>query len=139
MNWLKPAITLFTLFAIAVQTQQPQPTDNFAFIDHLFNNIVAFQLKVDSMISQMEMDEEAGAIIVIGDTGAGKSTFINCMIGSPLKPMQVRNRKDLVLDNDEDDPPLPIGHDHKSKTKEPVMFLDNSDRVWVDTPGFEDT
>ena len=70
---------------------------------------------------------------MIGDTGSGKSTFINLMIGSPLKPIQVRNRRDYVLDNDEESPPLPIGHEHKSKTKEPIIFLDNSNLFSIKT------
>ena len=59
---------------------------------------------------------------MIGDTGSGKSTFINLMIGSPLKPIQVRTGRNYVLDNDEKNPPLPIGHDYKSKTNESTII-----------------
>ena len=89
---------------------------------------------METMLSST--DQRTSAVFVVGDTGSGKSTFINFMVGAPLVMKKEEKLNRYMIENAEADPQLPIGHGMKSKTKIPTIYKDKENRVWVDTPGF---
>jgi len=84
------------------------------------------------------MDQGSQAIFVVGDTGAGKSTFINYMTGQRLTIKKSEYMNSYYLENAGSNS-VTIGHDFKSKTKMPAFVTDEDGNMYIDTPGFEDT
>lgn len=80
-------------------------------------------------------------ILVIGGTGAGKTTLINYLAGVELIGKKLTNSKKLVIDTLENESSASkIGHNFTSTTKIPIMVQDRgSSRLYIDCPGFEDT
>eukprot|EP00540_Astrosyne_radiata_P007096 CAMPEP_0116825742 /NCGR_PEP_ID=MMETSP0418-20121206/2139_1 /TAXON_ID=1158023 /ORGANISM="Astrosyne radiata, Strain 13vi08-1A" /LENGTH=454 /DNA_ID=CAMNT_0004454293 /DNA_START=1082 /DNA_END=2446 /DNA_ORIENTATION=+ len=86
-------------------------------------------------------------VMVLGNTGAGKSTFLNYLLGCQ---MEAKRAKDLglpgkkrvirVAPTSNIDEVMPIGHGGASKTFMPTIMSDltNADRVYCDCPGFSD-
>jgi hypothetical protein len=87
------------------------------------------------------------ALVVMGNTGAGKSTFLNYLLGckleladpaayglASLKDIVVVSRDSLVKEA------MPIGHQKISKTFIPQIEIDRSDArvAYCDCPGFLD-
>jgi len=82
--------------------------------------------------------EGKDVVIIIGDSGAGKSTFINYVHGCKMEcvkasDMNIRGlgwiyfTKDRAL--------MPIGHGKVSKTFIPHVATDRNGITWVDCPG----
>lgn len=72
--------------------------------------------------------------VVLGDTGAGKSTLINLLAGVPLR---VNSRGELITKNENEG--AKIGAGAKSVTKSPY-YIDTADLgIVCDLPGFDDT
>ena len=92
---------------------------------------------------------EKDAVIVIGNTGAGKSTFVNYLSGCT---MVLKSPEELGLDEVDDivvvkskseggalDEIMPIGHTKKSKTFMPQVETDRATQItYCDCPGFLD-
>ena len=90
------------------------------------------------------------AVIVIGNTGAGKSTFVNYLLGCEMiqktpKELGIKGLKKLVvvrskLEGGACDEVMPIGHDKTSKTFMPQIASDPSSSAlaYCDCPGFLD-
>ena len=75
-------------------------------------------------------------VIVIGNTGAGKSTTINYLIGCDM----YRNEKDnIAVKNDSKIPPIVnIGHGFVSETFIPGVSAEYNGITYADCPGFKD-
>ena len=76
------------------------------------------------------------AIVVLGNTGAGKSTFINYLAGCELEEKRVRGRRHVLVVKDQSLEVAPIGHG-ESKTFMPHI-IEVAGRVYCDCPGFSD-
>ena len=75
-------------------------------------------------------------ILVIGGTGAGKSTFINYLAGRTMRPV---TGVGLELCVEAENPISEIGHGHNSITKAPKVFTDERGLTYCDCPGLFDT
>lgn len=76
-------------------------------------------------------------ILILGNTGAGKSTFVNYLVGKKMREERVPNslNKGFVCD----DPVMEIGHGFESKTTFPESCSDaSSNLTFCDCPGFMD-
>lgn len=69
--------------------------------------------------------------ILIGPTGAGKSTLTNVLTGRKIKMDKVNQKKVFIVDGDS---PIKIGHTNQSETMHP-----NIAGAYIDCPGFGDT
>jgi hypothetical protein len=78
-------------------------------------------------------------VLVLGDTGAGKSTLINYLVGKKLHVLKRPFRKSVIIDV-LDNHSCKIGHGFSSETLLPSTVVDSdSGLVYVDCPGFSDT
>jgi len=89
-------------------------------------------------------------VIVIGNTGAGKSTFVNYLLGCDMieknpKELGITGLQKVVvvrskLEGGQCDEVMPIGHDKMSKTFMPHIAADlgNPAQAYCDCPGFLD-
>lgn len=102
-----------------------------------FINELSSRLKdVDTYTKQQEDNKEV--VLIIGNTGAGKSTFANYIIGKSMREEKVKGslEKGVVCD----DPVMEIGHGFISKTTFPHTHYDHhSSLTFCDCPGFLDT
>ena len=89
------------------------------------------------------------AVIVIGNTGAGKSSFVNYLAGCEMvfkgkkkKDGKMSKKKHLVVKPKAEggclDEIMPIGHDKKSKTFMPHIETTAQQITYCDCPGFLD-
>ena len=78
------------------------------------------------------------SVLLLGNTGAGKSTVLALLAGIKLKSIYYEENGELViaLDNDPTLKGLEIGHSNKSCTSIPTPH--RMDAVFWDCPGFED-
>lgn len=84
--------------------------------------------------------EEGGCILVCGDTGSGKSTLINYLIGEDLIAIKPSNSKKLYIDTVSTIPKAKIGHQANSETFIPQKIKDEqSGQTYWDCPGFDDS
>eukprot|EP01040_Poterioochromonas_malhamensis_P013523 gene13524-14872_t len=76
-------------------------------------------------------------VLVVGNTGAGKSTFLNYLVGKKMIEAKVPGsmKKGFRCD----DPVFEIGFGFESKTHFPQVYYDpESDLTYCDCPGFND-
>ena len=84
----------------------------------------------------------ADAVIVLGNTGAGKSTFINYLAGCELEEKWVGGQLEPILEvrgtssGGERDEVTPIGHGGSKTFMPQIAAVD--DQVYCDCPGFSD-
>ena len=106
-------------------------------------NIQEIQSRISDAHNCMSFSEEA--IILLGDTDAGKSTVANLLAGIPLKAISMPPHGLVIdlLDPDFEDY-SPIGHNTVSQTINPKLLylVDKNTKkkisIW-DAPGFGDT
>jgi len=86
-------------------------------------------------------------VMVLGNTGAGKSTFLNYLMGARMElvypeDLDLPGEQEVVVVAQNSPRPeiMPIGHGRTSKTFMPQMATDpdNTTRVYCDCPGFAD-
>ena len=82
----------------------------------------------------------ADAVIVLGNTGAGKSTFINYLAGCELEVKWIKGRRKLEVRGTASggvrDEVTPIGHGGSQTFMPQIASV--GDRVYCDCPGFSD-
>ena len=103
--------------------------------NNLFDELLK-ELKVRKQ--QIEQEESDGdvTVLVCGDTGAGKSTTINYLLGRELLAKERENSYQLVIECK--NPVSEIGHQNISTTSVPKKYKLDKLSYW-DCPGFEDT
>ena len=86
-------------------------------------------------------------LMVLGNTGAGKSTFLNYLMGARMElvypeDLDLPGEQEVVVVAQNSPRPeiMPIGHERTSKTFMPQMATDPDNTTWVycDCPGFAD-
>lgn len=88
---------------------------------------------------QMRVSPDPEVIIVVGNTGSGKSTLVHYLI-DPSQIESVRKKASIDftvidhLDREEGKTSTTV-----SRTIVPEMIVDDHHRVWYDCPGFSDT
>lgn len=95
-------------------------------LEDVIKNISTVINKLDQMINRGEE-----YTIIIGPTGAGKSTIANVLIGNEIVRKNVGGK--FVYDVKENSP-IKIGHANQSQTEWPNIY-----KTYIDCPGFEDT
>mmetsp|Transcript_16251 Transcript_16251/g.24482 ORF Transcript_16251/g.24482 Transcript_16251/m.24482 type:complete len:567 (-) Transcript_16251:142-1842(-) len=76
-------------------------------------------------------------VLIVGNTGAGKSTFVNYLMGKQMREVKVKNsmEKGFTCDN----PIMEIGHGFQSQTSFPESCSDPTvNLTYCDCPGFMD-
>eukprot|EP00656_Telonema_subtile_P039019 TRINITY_DN44167_c0_g1_i1.p1 TRINITY_DN44167_c0_g1~~TRINITY_DN44167_c0_g1_i1.p1 ORF type:complete len:624 (-),score=142.37 TRINITY_DN44167_c0_g1_i1:63-1934(-) len=83
----------------------------------------------------LESLKDKDALFLVGDTGVGKSTVANYLLGCEMK--RVVNKFVPVVDCE--NPKSPIGHQMHSCTEVPMSYECSTELCLVDCPGFGDT
>lgn len=110
-----------------VQVPQGQETDT---LDSLLNALQKFR-------SNSHQAKHQEVVLTIGSTGAGKSTFLNYMLGR--KNFRHEKNSEINLSVSCDDPIFGIGHGKSSATSiSEVHFDERSGLALCDCPGFFD-
>ncbi len=92
----------------------------------VINNVKQGMRYLDS-----EMKPSTNYTILIGPTGAGKSTLTNVLVGNKIKTETVGGKKVFVVDGPTN---IKIGHQNQSETERPNIVGN-----YIDCPGFGDT
>ena len=83
-------------------------------------------------------------LMALGNTGAGKSTFLNCLVGCEMQAEfnELAESGEIIVVNPESTRAeiMPIGHEHASQTLMPQIAPDpdNNNQAYCDCPGFAD-
>ncbi|MHA7877339.1 MAG: hypothetical protein ACX93T_00215 [Bacteroidota bacterium] len=112
------------------------PNQSITLIDHC------------AELGEGNADNVAGKVVAmtVGNTGVGKSTFLNCLVGCKMKLVKPRElglsrlKKVVIVDPDSQQPEImPIGH-KASQTFLPQIAIDasNQGNTYCDCPGFSD-
>lgn len=121
-----------------------QKNSNFFKSGENGNNRDILNLDVDNLVkrlndlSELSREKATGKslVLVLGNTGAGKSTFVNYLAGCKMK---IRDENALELTYDAENPIMEIGHGSSSFTNEPQLYFDrNTGLTYCDCPGFFD-
>ena len=73
-------------------------------------------------------------VFIIGNTGAGKSTLVNCIAGRKMKFQKIGTKNHVVCE----DPLAAIGTSHCSETFLPSIYEIDGMLVIGDCPGYKD-
>ena len=89
-------------------------------------------------IASTENFHGSDVVLVIGNTGAGKSTTINYLIGREMKREKIFG-KIVVVPKIEDSSIAGIGHTSESHTLHPTVYKSADGKItYIDCPGFMD-
>jgi len=116
-------------------------------VDGVSNKDTIMESIQDILESIASVDEEIGreakgkdVVLVIGNTGAGKSTFVNYMIGKKMKETRKRSSLTKGVECEDDSAPAAlIGHGSDSATDFPKLYSDDLNLTYCDCPGFLDS
>ena len=78
------------------------------------------------------------AVMVLGQTGSGKSAFINLLAGKPLVSRLHNHTREFLLESTDMLPGITIGNDNPSETSIPHSWIHNGNTAYWDCPGFND-
>eukprot|EP00551_Chaetoceros_affinis_P009385 CAMPEP_0203666970 /NCGR_PEP_ID=MMETSP0090-20130426/3896_1 /ASSEMBLY_ACC=CAM_ASM_001088 /TAXON_ID=426623 /ORGANISM="Chaetoceros affinis, Strain CCMP159" /LENGTH=920 /DNA_ID=CAMNT_0050530995 /DNA_START=686 /DNA_END=3448 /DNA_ORIENTATION=- len=103
-------------------------------------NFISECIDAGSTNSENLLRDPSSLVMVMGNTGAGKSTFINYVSGCKMIEIDNGFRKEIHVDTSSGKPPVvSIGHDGKSATFLPHIYkLPDTNLILVDNPGFLD-
>lgn len=100
-----------------------------------------FQFLYDAQ-SKLKLPNSSNIILVIGNTGSGKSTLIHYLAGDNSKLISLESPNPNVIDfiiSDQLDPGRDSQFATVSRTLIPEAYVDDEQNVFCDTPGFGDT
>jgi len=101
-------------------------------------DLAILQSLMSNGFSKIEKAKEKSVVLVIGNTGSGKSTTINYLMGCTMK--EIEKGGDFVIVTEDDNKYYAtIGHTNQSETLYPETYVNKEDEVaYCDCPGFED-
>ncbi|KAG4066107.1 hypothetical protein HA402_010309 [Bradysia odoriphaga] len=98
---------------------------------------------IDNVQKRLNVTQNSNVILVIGNTGCGKSTLVHYVAGdySRMFALEPLNPNSVNFEiRDELDPELGrITLATESRTLIPVISMDENHNTWMDCPGFGDT
>lgn len=98
---------------------------------------------VNKLLNELNTTRVSNVILVIGNTGSGKSTLTHYLTGDSSKMFSIKPSNPNLPNyeiRDELDPDRDrITYATESRTLIPQMYTDENQIVWCDTPGFGDT
>ena len=100
------------------------------------NRLIERLEEVDRIVDSQSISDR-DLVLVLGNTGAGKSTFINYMLGCEMVEDVNDSTGDIRIDCS--NPQAKIGHGLTSETQLPEIFCGTgSELTFCDCPGFSD-
>lgn len=108
-------------------------------IQQLPLDILKVQQTVEAF-QRVQVADGKDMVLIIGNTGSGKSTAINYLLGCNMKQVKnSTNSKQIIIVDDAEIEYARIGHSISSQTQFPEAFqVKNADFVYCDFPGFSD-
>lgn len=95
---------------------------------------------INEAMPKIEPAESEDIILVTGNTGAGKSTLINYLLGCEMEEEKIKGRRgSRAVPKDPKKEFAKIGHGKESETFYPAVYKRNDGFVFCDCPGFQDT
>jgi hypothetical protein len=108
-------------------------------IDKLMEDIVLAEKSVFRRVQEIDSLGHKTKVIVLGITGAGKSTVLHALAGKKLMVKRGAGKMEIHVPEDQRLGELSVGHMYRSETTLPVSWYDESDLFYWDCPGFMDT
>ena len=125
------------------KTNNAQMKDDSKLIDAMkkIKEMEESILKITKDIKkQINEAPNATIILLVGNTGNGKSTFMHCMYGKRMDRLRIDNRWVLNIENMPLNERNPLGHNGKSKTRTvDFMYVPHLNIIFVDCPGYFDS
>ena len=100
-------------------------------------NIEKVKEKIEKIYSKIREAENKDIVLVLGNTGAGKSTLINRLLGCKMEPKKIKAKRTAHPLGPREDYYPRMGTGWKSETDHPEIYTKNFN--YCDCPGFEDT
>ena len=120
-------------------------------IEEFEGTIRSVQSKIDELPENLRrsLDSDVPRIVLLGNTGAGKSTILDLLLGREVKPVEVDEEWKLTTPDKVDQgshtgrniESMQIGDDtvySNKSTKEPAVATSDGSINYFDMPGFED-
>ncbi|MBP9752782.1 MAG: hypothetical protein KBD31_03115 [Proteobacteria bacterium] len=121
-----------------IEEWKPGRQDLQSELDNLDSKTIAERVKseFDAHASLFSSSKNEDIVVVLGNTGAGKSTLVNLLAGKELAISE--DGRDYVLLNPQDRDAMSIGTGGDSETRYPKSIVVDGLRFF-DFPGFNDT
>ena len=97
-------------------------------------------IKKHSKNKETQKIKKKDLIIIIGNTGSGKSTLINYLLGAKLVKIQKKGSfKKVIIIKKNQKIFSPIGHNFEKSETENIKYFENENFNLLDTQGFFDS
>ena len=110
---------------------------NYGCLNNQINNLDEIQKLIS--LGESKLTKEKQAVIVIGDTGEGKSTLINYIAQNKLYAEKKGYPLKYIVNTDNQLGDIKIGNTSVSETTIPNKWIDKDGVAYWDCPGFGDT
>ncbi len=113
---------------------QPAAQERQESAAEVIANSIALMKRGDTVVD----NNMRPAVLIVGKTGAGKSTLVNYLAGVELTAKEIRGDLFIDLKQPRGDS-IKIGHSASSETTIPNKWISNNGTIYWDCPGFEET
>jgi hypothetical protein len=108
-------------------------------IDQLMKDIMIAEKSVCRRSQEIDPLGKKTKVIVLGVTGAGKSTVLHALAGKKLMVKKGESKIEIHVPEDQKLGELSVGHMYRSETTLPVSWQEERGLFYWDCPGFMDT